>query len=104
MDPGITYDMPAPKPVKIPAFSAVLRVEGIGAALEGALSKNASLISSQDGSLHIFATRAPLPVAGLLPVLAVDGKTIYAATSTAFLHECLQRTAGLPRAVSWFAW
>jgi type IV pilus assembly protein PilA len=95
MDPGITYDMPGPKPVKVPAFSAVLRVEGIGAALEGALSKNASLVSSQDGSLHLFTKRAPIPMAGLLPVLAVDGKTIYAATSAAFLHECLNRTAGL---------
>jgi hypothetical protein len=95
MDPEVTFDMPGPKPVKIPALSAVLRVEGIGAALEGALEKDAALVGSQDGSLHIFTRRVPLPVAGLQPVLAVDGKTIYAATSPAFLHECLARTAGL---------
>jgi hypothetical protein len=95
MDPDRTFATPGPNSVKIPAFSAIVRVEGIGSAVVGALEKNPQLAASRDGPMRLFSPSAPSPVAGIEPVLAVDGKTFYAATSGAFLSECLKRTAGL---------
>jgi hypothetical protein len=96
MKPGSTLGEAAdPKQVKIPGFDAVLRVDGIGAALEEALGKDAQLTASVSGSHHLFTMRAPVPVMGIRPVLEVDGKTLYAATSADFLHECLDRQTGL---------
>ena len=95
MDPDHTYATPGPNSLKIPAFSAIVRIDGIGAAVVNALAKNPGLIPTKDGAMRLFSSNTPATIAGLEPVLAVDGKTFYAATSAAFLRECLQRTAGL---------
>jgi hypothetical protein len=96
MDPGATLDSTVgPKPVKIPGFNAVLRVDGIGSALQGALEKSDALTGSVSGSRHLFTMRKPVAFAGIRPVLEVDGKTLYAATSADFLRECMDRQAGL---------
>jgi hypothetical protein len=96
MDPAITFaGNVGPKLVKVPGFNAVLRVDGIGTALLGALEKNGALAGSVSGSRHIFTMRTPISFGGILPSLEVDGKTLYAATSADFLRECLDRQAGL---------
>jgi hypothetical protein len=96
MAPGSTLDgKVGPKPVRIPGFDAVLRVDGIGSALQGSLEKNDSLTGSVSGSRHLFTMREPTAFAGIRAVLEVDGKTLYAATSADFLRECLDRQAGL---------
>jgi type IV pilus assembly protein PilA len=95
MDPDHAYSTPGPISIKLPAFSAIVRIDGIGGAVANALAKNPKLVASKDGSLRLFSPSTPSPVAGLEPVLAVDGKTFFAATSVAFLDECLKRTAGL---------
>jgi type IV pilus assembly protein PilA len=95
LDPGHTYETQGPNSLKIPAFSAIVRVDGIGAAVVNGLAKSPQLVATKDGTMRLFAPSAPSPISGLEPVLAVDGKTFYAATSAAFLRECLARTAGL---------
>ena len=96
LDPEKNVSLPGPKPVKIPAFSILLRVDGIGPAVESALStQSAQFAATQEGSLHLYTVKTPVPLEGVKPVVAVDGKALYAATSPEFLHECLTRTDGL---------
>jgi type IV pilus assembly protein PilA len=95
MDPGSTYQIRGPNGAVIPAFSAIVRVEGVGGAVSGALSRNGALVESKQGSLTLFTPRSAPPLSGLKPVLAVQGKAFFAATSPEFLQECLHRTEGI---------
>ncbi|HMD59833.1 MAG TPA: hypothetical protein VKG78_00285 [Opitutaceae bacterium] len=96
LDPAKTVALPGPKPVNIPAFSALVRIDGIGPAVEAALAaRSAQLEASQEGSLHLFTCKGAPPIEGLKYVFAVDGKALYAATSADFLRECLKRSEGL---------
>jgi type II secretory pathway pseudopilin PulG len=96
LDPEKTMTIPGPNPIKIPALSAMVRVDGVGSALEGALRAKPELFeATQEGTLHLYTYRNKPVMEGLQLVLAVDGKALYAATSPAFLRECLQRTEGL---------
>ena len=98
LDPEKNIALPGPKPVKIPAFSVLIRIDGIGSAIEPALAAEAAdFVPSQEGSLHLFASKQTPPLEGIKPVLAVDGKALYASTSLEFLHECLGRTEGLDK-------
>ncbi len=85
----------APVELTLPGVDAVVRVDGIGAALEGALEKDDTLIGTVSGSRHLFTKRQPSPMFGMRPVMEVEGKTFYVATSAEFLRECLYRQAGL---------
>jgi len=86
---------PAPVDMKLPFVDAVLRVDGIGQAILGALEKDTALEGAVSGSRHIFTMRKPFVVPSLQPVLEVDGKTFYIATTDEFLRDCLNRQAGL---------
>jgi type IV pilus assembly protein PilA len=98
LDPEKNITLPGPKPVKIPAFSILLRIDGIGSAIEPALAAEATaFVPSQEGSLHIYTAKETPPLESIKLVLAVDGKALYAATSPEFLHECLRRTEGLDK-------
>ena len=95
LDPVRTMKIPAKTPFVIPSVSLLLRIDGIGGALQGAFAKLPVLEHTQEGTLHIYALKAPLPVEGLRPVLAVEGTALYVATTREFLIECQQRKAGL---------
>jgi type IV pilus assembly protein PilA len=95
LDPQENLTLPGPAGVQIPAFSLLVRVEGVGLALDGALAKLPMLEKSEEGALKLYALKTPLPVANLHPLLAVDGSTLYFVTSREFLTECRQHTAGL---------
>ncbi len=95
MDPTSALAIPGPQQAFVPGFQAFVSVDGIGPALEGAFEKDKSLSASISGSRHLFGYRTPSPVVGLQPVLAVEGKTFYFATSPSFLDECLNRSSGL---------
>jgi Tfp pilus assembly protein PilE len=95
LDPHQTFTLPGPQATNVPAFSALVRIEGIGSALEGALARSGEFNDSHTGTFHVFQAKKPSPIKGLEPVLAVDGKTFYAATTSGFLFECVQRTVGL---------
>lgn len=95
LDPHQTFILPGPQATNVPAFSAMVRIEGVGAALEAALTKSGEFNDSHTGTFHVFQAKKASPIKGLEPVLAVDGKTFYAATTSGFLFECVQRTEGL---------
>jgi type II secretory pathway pseudopilin PulG len=96
LDPVKNVALPGSNPVNIPAFSALVMVDGIGPVVERALSaRTADLETSQEGTRRLFTYKGTPPVEGFKYVLAVDGKTLYAASSAEFLHECLQRKDGL---------
>jgi type IV pilus assembly protein PilA len=96
MDPVRNVAIPLPgKPVLLPAFSALVRVDGIGSAVEAAFAQSSELEASTEGTLHLFTYKGKAPVEGLRYVVAVDGATLYFATTGEFLHECLARTSGL---------
>jgi type IV pilus assembly protein PilA len=95
LDPERTMTIPAKTPFVIPSVSLLIRVDGIGGALQNALAKLPMLEHTQEGALQIYAAKAKLPIEGLQPVVAIEGTALYLATTREFLLECQQRKAGL---------
>lgn len=96
LDPVRNVAVSGANPVNVPAFSALVMVDGIGPVVERALAaRTADLEASQEGTRRLFTYKGTPPVEGLRYVLAVDGKTLYAASSAEFLRECIQRKEGL---------
>ena len=95
VDPEKNITLPGAQPFTVPDFSLLLRIDGVGKALEGALAKAPNFVHSEAGTLKLFELKTPLPVPSLHPVLAVEGSALYVATSRQFLLECQQRQAGL---------
>lgn len=98
LDPEKNITLPGPKPAKIPAFSILVRIDGIGSAIYPALAANrSSFIESQEGQMYTFTAKETPPLEGMKLILAADGNALYAATSPEFLHECMSRTDGLDK-------
>jgi hypothetical protein len=91
----VTLPLPTPTPVVVPAFSLLIRIDGLGAALVGALDQQPMLEATTEGAMKVYGLKAPLPVDGLQPVLAVEGGVLWIATTREFLAECHDRKAGL---------
>ncbi|MFT3870259.1 MAG: hypothetical protein QM715_17560 [Nibricoccus sp.] len=87
--------LPTPQPINIPAFSLLLRIDGLGATLEKLLTSVPLFEVKQEGSLKTFTLQMPLPIEGLQPVLAIENGALFLATSPAFLKECREQKAGL---------
>lgn len=92
---GRTFDIPAPQPVKFPAFSILMRLDGVGGAVEDALRGVPLLTATQADGMHLYTFNQPLPVAGLKPVIAIEGSTLFFATSPEFLTECRAKKSSL---------
>lgn len=97
VEPEKTLRLPGPNGLVIPAFSAVVAIEGIGQIVEPALARSRDLKRSESGTARIFEPVRPTGVAGLQPAILVDGTTLYAATSLAFLGECRAASSGLAK-------
>jgi type IV pilus assembly protein PilA len=95
LDPEQTITLPGRTPFTVPAFSLLLAIDGIGPAVEGALAKSPVFAPSQEGTIHFYAATGPSPIEGVQPVVAIDGSTLYVATTKEFLDECLHRKTGL---------
>jgi type IV pilus assembly protein PilA len=96
LDPQSTFTIPGPRPTNIPAFTALVRVDGIGPSVEGMLTAKPELfVATQEGARRVYTYKAPPMIKGLNLVFAVEGKALYLATSAAFLHDCIDRTQGL---------
>jgi len=87
--------LPTPQPINIPAFSLLLRIDGLGASLEKALASVPVFEVKQEGTMKTFTLQIPLPIEGLQPVLAIENGALYLATSPAFLKECREQKTGL---------
>ncbi len=89
-DESGTITLPTPKPVTIPAFTLLLRFDGIAPALKGLLDQ--SLPHNEEGTTSIYALPSPLPHAAWKPLLAIEGDALVFATSREFFDSC--RTTG----------
>jgi type IV pilus assembly protein PilA len=87
-DEGKTMRVPGPQPITIPAFSFLLRVDGVGGAIEDTLRGVPLFKASEVGGMHLYEFNQPLPVQGLKPVIAIEGQTLFFATTQDFLDEC----------------
>jgi type IV pilus assembly protein PilA len=84
-----------PSSFTIPAFSLLLCFDGIAPSLEGLLTKSPLFATRTEDKVQLFELKQPLPLEGIQPVVAIDGSTLYIATSGAFLTECLHPPANL---------
>lgn len=87
-----------PGGIVLPVFSFLMRVDGVAQTIEPALAKSPLFVASQNGSAHLYEWRQPLPLEGVKPVIAIEGGTLYLATTSAFLSECHDRQTGLAQA------
>jgi hypothetical protein len=96
-DPHASMAMPSAngRVLRLPAIQAVLRVTGIGSAMESIFERDASFAGSMDNGRHLFKPKKPSEIQGLDPVIETDGETFYYSTSPAFLAQCLAQKAGL---------
>jgi type IV pilus assembly protein PilA len=87
-DAGKTFRMPGPGGLAIPAFSFLLRIDGVASAVEDALKGSKILTASQAGTMRLYELNQPLPFQGLKPIVATEGSTLFIATTAEFLNEC----------------
>lgn len=79
----------------IPKFSLLVAIDGIAAPVAASLDKEKQFVATQEGARRIYRLVQPLPVAEIQPVFATEGRTLYFATTEAFLTECLTAKQGL---------
>jgi type IV pilus assembly protein PilA len=93
-DPGKTFAIPGG--TVLPRFSFLLRIDGVAAGVEDALREAKQLLTaSQAGEMRLYELSKPLPIEGLNPVVAVEGSTLFFATTTDFLNECRAQKTNL---------
>jgi type IV pilus assembly protein PilA len=90
-----SWRIPSGEGVVVPAGSLLVVVDGVGQIVAKSLAGVRELRRSQVGALEVFELAAALPLAGVKPVIAVEGPRLYAATSLAFLQECREQKSGL---------
>lgn len=95
LDPEKTLRLPPPAGVTLPAFSLLLSIDGLAPAVQDALAKSPLFSMRQEGPLQVYELKASLPLEGIKPVLAIEGSTLFVATSQTFLDECRQQKGGL---------
>ena len=96
LDGKDTMTVPLSPPLVVPAVSGLLRIDGLGAALEPALVKAEVFFTmSAVGKMRIYTLNLPLPIEGLRPVLAIEDGALFVATTPDFLTECHDHKAGL---------
>ena len=95
IDPTETVTLPGPERLRIPAFSILAALEGVGPTVEGLLTKSPALVAEEEGGRRIFRAKSMLPVGNLQPAFAIEGTTLYFASTPAVLRAGLQRSGGL---------
>jgi len=78
--------------VTLPATSLLICIDGVAPAIEPMLAKLPFFKATQEGTMKLYQVAQPLPFPGLQPVLAVEGNSVFLATTVEFLREC--RAAG----------
>ena len=94
-DKDAVLALPFPGAVKLPKFSILICVEGVGPILEPVLARTQAFKRTDEGTAHVYTLAVPLPVPDVAPVLVVDGPTLYFATHGDFLRECRQHATAL---------
>lgn len=94
LDPSRTLALPG-SGLTLPAFSTLICLERVGQAIEPALIKSPLLVASQNGAVHIYEMRQPLPLEGVKPIIVIDGDTLYFATTREFYTGCREQSTSL---------
>lgn len=76
----------------LPAVSLLICVDGVASSVEPTLAKSPQFKVRQEGELKLYEFGPPLPLQGIRPIFAIEGNTLYLATSLEYLKEC--RSAG----------
>lgn len=80
--------IPAKQPVTIPAFSLLLRFDGIAPSLKPLLDSVPVFEKSEVNGVSIYSLKPQIPVEGWAPLLAIDGNALCIATSRTFFDDC----------------
>ena len=80
--------IPAKQPMRIPAFSLLLRFDGIAPSLKPLLDGVPVFEHSEANGVSLYALKAQVPVDGWSPLIAIEGDALYIATSRAFFDDC----------------
>lgn len=93
-DPEKEMRIPGQQPFSIPSTSFVICLDGVASAVEPALVKSKNFKLTEENGVKYYELAMAL-VSGLQPVFAIEGNSLYFATSRPFLQECKAGTGGL---------
>jgi type IV pilus assembly protein PilA len=84
--------------VMVPGISLVVCIEGVGPVVEAAMTQSRLFRRTETtAAMRSYDFLRTMPVAGMRPILVVDGTTLYFATSRKFFDECHARKGGLAK-------
>jgi len=87
--PDRNLQIPGPGGFTIPEISLLVTVDGVGQPVETALGHSDKFQRTDQGPLHLYKSLQPAGLPGIDPVIAIQGGTLYFASTPAFLNECL---------------
>lgn len=88
LDADKTLRLPGRDGPVVPAISFMLRIDGVASAVEDALKGSKLLTPTSAGAVRFYEFNQQLPFEGLKPVVAVEGSTLFVASTMTFLNEC----------------
>lgn len=97
MDPEKTFSLPPPTSLSFPQFSLLLKVDGVGPAIEPYFTSAPGFERSVSGQLRVYTKSDWVAIGGSKFVFAFEGSALYVASSAAFAAECVARTQGLDK-------
>jgi type IV pilus assembly protein PilA len=89
LSPERNVQIPGPGGFTVPEISLLVTVDGVGLPVETALGRSNKFQRSDQGPLHLYRSVQPAGLPGLDPIIAIQGSTLYLASTPAFLTECL---------------
>lgn len=94
-DDSKTIKLPGASGLTIPAFSFLLRLDGIAPGLVPLLDNVPIFDGAPEGGITIYTLAMPSPIAGWEPMLAVEGDALLVASSREFFDRCRSEKTGL---------
>jgi type IV pilus assembly protein PilA len=95
-DANKTMKLPGRDGMTLPAFSFLLRIDGVADALEGIIRDSGMFTPGQTtDSTRVYEFSQQLPVGGLRPAIVIQGSTLFFATTMDFMNECRTQKANL---------
>lgn len=89
LDNEQTFVIPGREPLVVPAFSLLLRIDGIAPGLQAMLEQLPMLQRTEQDGRVLYTFAGALPYVEWQPVIAVEGKALYIVSSPAFFATCL---------------
>lgn len=80
--------LPTPEPLQLPAFSLLLRFDGIAPALKALLDRLPAFDRAEQNGVAFYALKPRLPLENWSPLVAIEGDALYLASSRAFYDDC----------------